>query len=46
MLFKEILARYSENHKKCINTLCGQKSQSYWKLNQVVQTVNTCALNG
>jgi hypothetical protein len=26
MLFKEIIAVYSENHMKLINTLCGQNA--------------------
>jgi hypothetical protein len=26
MLFKEIIAAYSENHKKPINTLCGESA--------------------
>jgi hypothetical protein len=26
MLFKEIIAAYSENHMKPINTLCGQNA--------------------
>jgi hypothetical protein len=27
MLFKEIIAVYSENHAKHINTLCGQNAE-------------------
>jgi hypothetical protein len=27
MVFKEIVAVYSENHKKLINTLCGQNTE-------------------
>jgi hypothetical protein len=27
MLFEEIIAVYSENHMKQINTLCGQKTE-------------------
>jgi hypothetical protein len=40
MLFKEIIAVYSEYHMKIINTLCGQK-ESYWMLEKVVHTVAT-----
>jgi hypothetical protein len=35
MLFKEIIAVYSENHTKRINTLCGNM-RSYWVLKQPV----------
>jgi hypothetical protein len=39
-LFKEIIAVYSENYTKHINTLCG-KMQNRWLLNQVVLTITT-----
>jgi hypothetical protein len=41
-LFKEIIAVYTENHKKPVNKAYSVgKMQSYWMLKHVVHTVTT-----
>jgi hypothetical protein len=40
MLFKEIIAVYPENHKKAINTMCGQNA-GLLAVNQVAHIVAT-----
>jgi hypothetical protein len=40
MLYREIIAVYSEIHTKHINTLCGQNVE-FVSLNLVVRTVTT-----
>jgi hypothetical protein len=41
-LFKEIIAVYPEDHRKPINTLCGQNAElGYMTLKQVIHIVKT-----
>jgi hypothetical protein len=42
MLFKEIIAVYSENHTKHTKIHSVGKMQSYWSLEQVVHIITLC----
>jgi hypothetical protein len=37
MLFREIIAVYSENKMKPIDTVCGEKRKQQWWLKQMLQ---------